>query len=601
MSLESELREIRAALVVAERRAVDQIATVHPSQRRSATNLVHYVELRKHDVRGLQLRLASVGLSSLSRAEAHVLSTIESVLNLLASLTNQPAPKPTASLSLTDGRDQLAVNACRLLGPIPPGRSTRIMVTLPSEAADDGELIADMLAGGMDLGRVNCADDDAAAWAKMIAQVKRGTTKDGRRCLVAMDLAGPKLRTGPLKPGPQAMRVHPKRNPLGAVLLPGRAWLVAPGAIASRSDPAPAVPVEDAAWISRRRPGDRLELVDSRGAKRRWTVAATGAGRCLVTTDRTTYITTGIQLWSVNDDAVDAVVVGELPEIEQVHRVQHHDRVILTRSMAPADLTIDGSSHTIGCSMPEVFGYARPGERVWLNNGKIGGVIERVSSDEIEVVVTNVGPGGANLKANQAISLPDTALHLDAISDQDLEDLAFVAAHADIVNVSFVRRPQDVDAVLRELDRLGAIDVGIVLKIENLAAFECLPELLLSAMYRPRVGVMIARGDLAIEVGFGRMAEVQEEILWLCESALVPVVWATHVLDTLARTGQASQSETTDAAMGEWAECVMLNKGSYIRRALVALDSILTRMNHHQDKKRNLLHKLESWDRPVPA
>ena len=134
-----------------------------------------------------------------------------------------------------------------------------------------------------------------------------------------------------------------------------------------------------------------------------------------------------------------------------------------------------------------------------------------------------------------------------------------------------------------------------MLKIENVAAFENLPELLLTAMRSPSVGVMIARGDLAVEVGFERLAEVQEEIMWACEAAHVPVIWATQVLDTLARTGQPSRAEVTDAAMAERAECVMLNKGPHIADAISALDSILTRMQDHQDKKRSLLRRLRAW------
>jgi hypothetical protein len=76
-----------------------------------------------------------------------------------------------------------------------------------------------------------------------------------------------------------------------------------------------------------------------------------------------------------------------------------------------------------------------------------------------------------------------------------------------------------------------------------------------------RFGVMIAHGDLAVECGFERMAEVQEEILWICEAAHTPVIWATQVLESLAKTGMPSRAEVTDAAMSERAECVMLNKG----------------------------------------
>ncbi|WP_205730360.1 pyruvate kinase [Cyclonatronum proteinivorum] len=121
--------------------------------------------------------------------------------------------------------------------------------------------------------------------------------------------------------------------------------------------------------------------------------------------------------------------------------------------------------------------------------------------------------------------------------------------------------------------------------------------MLLTAMQARFCGVMIARGDLAIECGFERMAEVQEEILWISEAAHVPVIWATQVLENLAKTGLPSRAEISDAAMGNRAECVMLNKGPHITAAVRSLDNILHRMEAHQTKKKALLRKLSFEDR----
>jgi pyruvate kinase len=93
-------------------------------------------------------------------------------------------------------------------------------------------------------------------------------------------------------------------------------------------------------------------------------------------------------------------------------------------------------------------------------------------------------------------------------------------------------------------------------------------------------------------VGYERLAEVQEEILWICEAAHVPVIWATQVLESLAQSGLPSRAEVTDAAMAERAECVMLNNGPHITRTVRALDNILQRMGAHQLKKRALLRPL---------
>ena len=152
-------------------------------------------------------------------------------------------------------------------------------------------------------------------------------------------------------------------------------------------------------------------------------------------------------------------------------------------------------------------------------------------------------------------------------------------------------------ASIRARDR----NLDILLKIETVAAFDALPDILLELMKWADVGVMIARGDLAVEAGFERLAEVQEEILWLCEAAHVPVIWATQVLDTLARTGRPSRAEVTDAAMAQRAECVMLNKGPFINEAISMLADILGRMQDHTQKKRSLLRRLRAWDQTGAA
>ena len=116
-----------------------------------------------------------------------------------------------------------------------------------------------------------------------------------------------------------------------------------------------------------------------------------------------------------------------------------------------------------------------------------------------------------------------------------------------------------------------------------------MPDIIIQAASRQPLGIMIARGDLAVEVGYRRLAELQEEIMWVCESAHIPVIWATQVLENLVKTGLPSRAEITDAAMGERAECVMLNKGPYIVEAVTVLTNILQRMEQHQYKK-NIPH-----------
>jgi pyruvate kinase len=208
------------------------------------------------------------------------------------------------------------------------------------------------------------------------------------------------------------------------------------------------------------------------------------------------------------------------------------------------------------------------------------------------VRITHAPGRGARLRNEKGINLPDTELRLPAITDKDRADLTFVCGHADMVALSFVNSVEDVRELRTILTQRGDEQPAIVLKIETRRGFENLPAMLLEAMKSPRCAVMIARGDLAVECGFERMAEVQEEILWLCEAAHVPVIWATQVLESLAKDGMPSRAEVTDAAMANRAECVMLNKGPYILQAVQVLDDILRRMHGHQTKKTSMLREL---------
>jgi pyruvate kinase len=242
--------------------------------------------------------------------------------------------------------------------------------------------------------------------------------------------------------------------------------------------------------------------------------------------------------------------------------------------------------------MPEFFDHVKPGEPVWFDDGKIGGIIRSVSDDAVTIEITQARPAGEKLGADKGVNLPESELRVPALTAADRNALQFIVKHADLVGYSFVRTESDVRHLLALLSELGGESLGVILKIETRKAFDNLPRLILAAMHTRAAGVMIARGDLAVECGYQRLAEIQEEILWICEAAHVPVIWATQVLESLAKTGTPSRSEITDAAMGERAECVMLNKGPYAVTAVAILDDILKRMQAHQEKKRSMLRRL---------
>jgi pyruvate kinase len=588
--------------------------SVHDNYRESARNLLHYLALRRHDLRPLQLRLAALGLSSLGRAESSVLATIDAVLEVLHRLApgDRIAGEKEPEFDFIKGQQLLAQHTEALLGRATPGRGVRIMVTMPSEAAHEYTLVQHLVQQGMNCMRINCAHDDAIAWLGMIDNMRRAERALGQSCRVVMDLAGPKLRTGPMEPGPAVVRISPKRDVYGRVTAPARVWLTS--ATSPRQPPTSAdasLPLPEP-WMSRLRKGEQISIRDARDARRAFLVVDVTEEGCWAETEKTCYVIPGTVLRHEgrgreesrtrnkrNQSRADREApVGDLVARENAFPLNPGDVLVVTRDLKPgrpATLDSDGRVLTparIGCTIPEVFENVRTGESIWFDDGKIGGVIEKVEKHRVGVRITQTRLGGGKLRADKGINLPESDLQLGAMTRQDIENLSFVAQHADVVELSFANTAHDVEQLQQHLERLQNRRPAIVLKIETRRGFENLPDMLLTAMRWPCCGVMIARGDLAVECGFERLAEVQEEILWISEAAHIPVIWATQVLETLAKEGMPSRAEITDAAMGHRAECVMLNKGPHVLSAVRVLDDILRRMQTHQAKKRAMLREL---------
>ncbi len=604
-----ELSAIREQMVADSTASGAVLETVDPAYRASARNLLDYLTLRRRDLRPLQLRLAEFGLSSLGRAEACVLASVDAVLAVLHRLAEPswtpPAPA-TSSVDFSTGQRLLAEHTERLLGPAPAGRDVRIMVTMPTAAAHDYLLLHDLLAQGMNCMRINCAHDNVAVWSRMIENLRRAEEALGRRCKIVMDLAGPKLRTGPVSPGPAVVHIRPARDEFGRVTEPARVWLCAASPARPPPTPADACLSLPADWLGRLGPGDRLHFTDARGAARAFVVVDSGEDGCWAEASKSAYVVPGTVLRcegagpaaaDAADEPIEAVV-GPLAPISGVLVLHAGDRLVLTRNLRPGRPASRDARGTvlrpasIGCTIPQVLDCVRTGEAIWFDEGKLGGVIDSVEPDRVVVRITQAPVAGAKLGGDKGINLPESALRLDALTPKDIEDLRFAAQHADIIELSFANTARDVEHLQEHLMRLGGRPPAIVLKIETRRGFQNLPEMLLAAMRWPSCGVMIARGDLAVECGFERLAEVQEEILWICEAAHLPVIWATQVLETLAKRGLPSRAEITDAAMSHRAECVMLNKGPYVLSAVKALDDILRRMQGHETKKRSLLREL---------
>jgi pyruvate kinase len=448
----------------------------------SASNLAAYLAFRRHDLQALQRSLMTLGLSSLGRIESRVIPSLVALKASLAAIVGNRGQERPATTAFFEGETTLARRSDALLGSRGGSRPVGLLVTCPSEAADDPGFMKSLAERHVEAVRINCAHDDATAWRSMIDHARAAEGATGHRMRVLMDLGGPKIRTGPI----------------------------------------------DQSKASRLNRGDAMAI------------ALPGALR------------------SVRAD-------------------------------------FDGPS--VECTLAEAVRAARPAQHVLYDDGKIDAVVESMHSWGILLKVERCPEKGVRLKPEKGLNFPDTDFHVEALTKKDLEDLDFIANNADGIEYSFVQSPEDVVRLQNALAKVRPDwqKLWLVLKIETASAVTNLPKILVQAASRQPTAIMIARGDLAVEIGFGRTAEMQEELLWLAEAAHTPVIWATQVLEQLVTKGKPARGEMTDAAMAARAECVMLNKGPHLLVAIDTLDVILRRMSANQYKKTPKLRPLHSW------
>ena len=575
-----------------------------PSERiPSAENLLHYLALRSKDIRPLQDGLTRTGLSTLGRVEAHVLASINALLHNLRLVSGRQQVEADCHdiyAAFDASEDCLEQNTTRLLGERPEKRRVHIIVTMPAEAADDYLMVHQLLKSGMNCMRINCAHDGPETWSRMIETLRNAVRATGRSCRVLMDLGGPKLRLGPMRSNPSVLKIRPLRASNGNVLRPARIWLAPAETVFSEIPAADASLILDPDWLTGLKAGDRIEFRDVRGARRSWRIREVSSDGCWAEAKKTCYVANGTLLHLRNkqgEQNLETEIMALDPE-ESVCLIRCGDILYMSAKDKLGKPALHDSNGEllnpgrVSLTIPEVYRDVRLGDPVFFDDGRISGIVEKHTAKKVQIRITHTRKPVEKLEGNRGVNLPDTKLNLAALSAKDLQDMEFAALHADMIGLSFANSPDDVRAMYERLADLGRQDIGTILKIETKRGFSNLPAILLEALKYPVCGVMIARGDLAVECGFERMSEVQEEILWVCESAHVPVIWATQVLEGLTKRGHASRAEITDAAMAQAAEAVMLNKGPYIIEAVETLDNILQRMQGHHRKKHSMLRKL---------
>lgn len=573
---------------------------VHPAYKKSALNLIHYMALRSHYIEDLQQELRFMGLPGLSSCEGHVLRSLLAIKTILNHLGGNPKNENhKGTLSIKKSGKVMNANTKALFGYKSKKRRTRIMVTIPNTGAEDRQFINRLISIGMNSARINCAHDNPVTWEKMINNIREASINKHKQCKVMMDLGGPKLRTGPMVPGPQIIRIRPEKDSSGIITNPALVWLAPADYPPPINTSAVHLPM-DPEWLSLTKRGDEIRFIDNRGKKcKLFIIRKQKEGKWATTMD-SAYISPGIQfeLYKHDEKGEHHFEMGQLAPIDQSISLITGDLIRIHKDPVPGEpARFDESGNLIeiahiSCTLPEIFKDVKVGEPILFDDGKIEGIIDQVSEAELIVKIVNAKETGSKLQADKGINLPVSELSVTGLTAKDLQDLDFVVKHADAVNVSFVNDKEDVQQLLDKLKEHQS-NIGIILKIETRKGFNNLPQIILTAMQSYPLGVMIARGDLAIETGWKNIATIQEEILRVCEAAHVPDIWATQVLENMAKKGLPSRAEITDAASSQRAECVMLNKGPHIEKAIKLLNRILRRMQNYQRKKEVVLEKLD--------
>lgn len=476
----SEIKEVRSKLDFIEKAMDQQVATrlktihnVHPSNQRSAENLIRYLTLRSLDLRELQDSLHTLGLSSLASSESHIKRQVQAISQRLGKKYSLQQLDPC---DYRWSHHHKRKNAVELFGLHDSGSLPSVMVTFDSSFAEDYALVKNLIQNGMNIARINCAHDDESVWAAMINKVRKASSKTGKPCKIYMDLGGPKLR----------------------VLLLGK------------------------------------------GRKEGFVAVKEG---------KLIYLSQNVQGFNQEDIVVNP-----------------------------------GEKEVISC--------LKIGERVYFDDGMVRGLVEKVSKKYAAVRITRVSSQKKLIKNGKGLNFPDSDLKIPSLTKHDISCLPFICDHAHMIGYSFARYADDITYLQRLLWDTAEKIPDLIIKIETPQAVQHLPELLMEGMKSQNVGVMIARGDLAVEIGFERMSEIQEEILWICDAAHIPVIWATQVLESLNKSGIATRSEITDVTHAAQAECIMLNKGGHTIEVLETLKDILLRHSEHRNKKRYIFRPL---------
>ena len=528
----------------------------------SKQNLCAFLGLQKPLNPVLHSNLIKEGFSSIQQMSPHILYSLNKIISHLSSNDQQYE-------NYIDFNNAVFLKKQRnkeLLGKSEEDPIS-IMVTLDKTMLERPEIFKELLRAGMTIARINLAHD-YSVWKQLVENIRAAEKElDDVKCKIYVDLPGPKIRVFDFRKIQAPLVIHTENNsPIG--------YLVSDQGIVPSIRHAFKIElnIKEFKDIT---PGQIIPFTDVKGRKRHFTVLEMIDARCLkVELNKTAILNeeTTIKLSHDNHSKVT-----NLLERQPTIKVKKGDILRIYKSHGYHGKPKNNKQPaSIGITIPEALKNVKPKDRVFFDDGNICAAVLNVTDTYLDIKITLTRKEREIIKPEKGVNFPDSQVYLNvpAITETDISILPEIAPFVDLVGISFIHQPNDIRIVKRYLDQYTERNIGVIAKIETKHALLSLSKIILEGLNLDLFGVMIARGDLAIEIGYEQLANVQEGILELCRAAHVPVIWATSVLNHMNKKGIPLRAEITDAFMGLRADCIMMNKGPHISSSIKFLQQL---------------------------
>ena len=557
----------------------------------SCLNMQDFLSLKKFDLTMLQQALVDIGFSSLERSHFYLLYTIEKQLESLALLLGYPPIGISHEPSPEDVYASMQRRGTFLKSH--HGSANSVMITLPSEAAENPALIKNLTTRNIDIVRINTAHDSLSQWQSMakIVQEINQSTRQNNPLKIYVDLAGPKIRTGKIKLVTEPLKIRSDGHCMLLLTRKKLQDISLPNNVCGQC-------VVEEHWFNKRRKGEKILLTHPELKNRKLRINKIDEKGLWLSFDKKLLIDEESQ-FEILDKKKDQSAIIDLPQREQEIRLFVGNLLWLrSDSSVIGHLCEDETvaKAEIACSNTDIFDFIDIETPIYIDDGKIGFRVIEKSDLGVLCRVEHAKPNGVILKGEKGINFPETNLDIEAVTPLDKQNLKSVIAFADIIGISFTQKASDVAEVKTILQENNKELIGLVAKIETKKGVQRLPFILMELFSWQHSGVMLARGDLAIEVGFENLPRIQEEILELCEAAHTPVIYATQILENMMKKNLPSRAEVIDASMAQRADCIMLNKGLFAVETIDILGKILNSVRPMFFKGRHLLPIIKEWD-----